>query len=73
MNIQVNDAAPTPTLTPPTLNVREGELVSVQCAAPVLSDMDPGPGGHSGDSAGATGQDLCQSLNSDLHCFLHSP
>ncbi|XP_072316951.1 myelin-associated glycoprotein-like [Eucyclogobius newberryi] len=35
LKINVNDAPPTPTLTPPTLSVREGQSVSVQCSAPV--------------------------------------
>ncbi|KAI9999940.1 hypothetical protein NQD34_011783 [Periophthalmus magnuspinnatus] len=35
VNIQVTEAPPTPTLTPPTVSVSEGQSVSVQCSAPV--------------------------------------
>uniref|UniRef100_A0A8C6T1D3 Ig-like domain-containing protein n=1 Tax=Neogobius melanostomus TaxID=47308 RepID=A0A8C6T1D3_9GOBI len=35
VDIKVTEAPPTPTLTPPTLSVTEGESVSVQCSAPV--------------------------------------
>ncbi|XP_055083640.1 B-cell receptor CD22-like isoform X2 [Periophthalmus magnuspinnatus] len=35
VNLQVTEAPPTPTLTPPTVSVSEGQSVSVQCSAPV--------------------------------------
>ncbi|XP_055019823.1 sialoadhesin-like isoform X1 [Boleophthalmus pectinirostris] len=35
MNIKVNEAPPTPTLTPSSVSVSEGQSVSVQCSVPV--------------------------------------
>ncbi|XP_072317726.1 sialoadhesin-like [Eucyclogobius newberryi] len=41
LNVKVKDAPPTPTLTPPTLSVKEGQSVSVQCSAPVQCSSLP--------------------------------
>ncbi|KAK7887007.1 hypothetical protein WMY93_026628, partial [Mugilogobius chulae] len=35
LDVKVNEAPPTPTVTPPTVSVSERESVSVQCSAPV--------------------------------------